>query len=651
MIIIQLSGGLGNQMFQYALYRRLEALGRDVRIDDRTAYPADGSWNIDTVSVRRPMLDRFGITYNRADEESIRVLTDADLSLPSRIRRKVRGRHSLERHDEDLIFDPAFLQAEEGYFTGCFQSPQYFAGIEDELRAAFAGSRLEPYRQELAAAAGPGRVPAAVHLRFGDYLNAPELYGGLCTDAYYRAAAGLVDEAVLTEGKKPCFFVFSNDHRMAAEWIERNFPGRTGDFVLCGGGDEGDPLPDLLKMAACRHHIIANSSFSWWASFLGKTEGQVVAAPSLWLKRADGSGLGRTDIYRDEMIRVTPSGIVLGSAAERMYEPLVSYIIPAYNVESYIARSVAALTAQTWRNLEVLVIDDGSADGTGRAAEEAAAADGRVRVIHQANSGVSAARNRGLDEAKGEYIGFMDSDDDADPDMTERMMDACLAADAPLAVIPYRLRGEDAPAEKAGIQGRPRLLSQQASLTAYALEDEETSICNSVWNKLFRRDITEGLRFEKGRESEDILYTTRALLKTDRIAYIPRPMYIYTADRSSSIMNAHIGRRRIDDEIPFWKEQMQLFAERGLAEVEETAFYGFCRRMLFYDLDFRRTAGMEEFAAALEAEMASMRERIREVYGRPFVKRSDRFRMALFLRSPALYEKADRLRARFGNSH
>ena len=73
--------------------------------------------------------------------------------------------------------------------------------------------------------------------------------------------------------------------------------------------------------------------------------------------------------------------------------------------------------------------------------------------------------------------------------------------------------------------------------------------------------------------------------------------------------------------------------------------------MLFYDLDFRRTAGMEEFAAALEAEMASMRERIREVYGRPFVKRSDRFRMALFLRSPTLYEKADRLRARFGNSH
>ena len=191
------------------------------------------------------------------------------------------------------------------------------------------------------------------------------------------------------------------------------------------------------------------------------------------------------------------------------------------------------------------------------------------------------------------------------------------------------------------------ILSRRRALDAYASEDEETAVCNSVWNKLFRRDIVSDLRFEKGRESEDIVFTTKALLKAEKTAYIRQPLYYYTVDRGTSIMNAHIGRRRINDEIPFWKEQRELMASAGFKGSADLAYYNFCRHMLYYDLDFRRTPGMEEYAAELEQEMQRQKKDIRALYRNGFIKTGDKARMALFLHSPALYEKAAALYDRF----
>lgn len=98
-----------------------------------------------------------------------------------------------------------------------------------------------------------------------------------------------------------------------------------------------------------------------------------------------------------------------------MNQPLVTIIIPAYNAASYLCRAIDSLLAQTWKQLEVLVIDDGSTDATGTIADEYAARDDRVRVVHKANGGVAAARNTGLEEARGDLIGFTDSDDWVQP--------------------------------------------------------------------------------------------------------------------------------------------------------------------------------------------------------------------------------------------
>lgn len=102
-------------------------------------------------------------------------------------------------------------------------------------------------------------------------------------------------------------------------------------------------------------------------------------------------------------------------------EPLISVIVPVYNIEKWLTRCVNSICSQTYRNLEIILVNDGSTDGSGRLAEELAGKDERIRVIHQANGGTSSARNRGIEEAKGEYIGFVDSDDFIDPLMYESL--------------------------------------------------------------------------------------------------------------------------------------------------------------------------------------------------------------------------------------
>ena len=102
--------------------------------------------------------------------------------------------------------------------------------------------------------------------------------------------------------------------------------------------------------------------------------------------------------------------------------PLITIIVPVYNIMEYLPRCVYSITAQTYRNLELILVDDGSTDGTGALCDKLAAEDERIRVFHKENGGSSSARNLGLSHAKGAYIGFVDSDDYVEPDMYERLL-------------------------------------------------------------------------------------------------------------------------------------------------------------------------------------------------------------------------------------
>lgn len=326
---------------------------------------------------------------------------------------------------------------------------------------------------------------------------------------------------------------------------------------------------------------------------------------------------------------------------ERVQErKLISVIVAAYNIEAYLPRCLESLLRQSYHELEIIVVDDGSKDNTGEICDQYAQKDSRIQVIHQSNQGLSGARNAGLAAASGDYIGYVDGDDWIEPDMYEAMLAACEEEDAQIAICAYRKVKEEnlCKEQKKPIDfsGRRYVLTRQQALDIYICDNKSYHIYNSVWSKLFRKDLVEGMRFPAGKKSEDIMYTTRALANANRCIFVDKPYYNYVLDREDSIMNRKLHERRFQDEIPFWKEQIVYLREIGMEEMSEKAFYYFCRRMLFYFEEFKdkkMKASSKEILKILKAD----KEKIKIIYQKGFAEAGDKARMRLFLVSPDLF--------------
>ena len=263
---------------------------------------------------------------------------------------------------------------------------------------------------------------------------------------------------------------------------------------------------------------------------------------------------------------------------------LISVIVAAYNIESYLPKCLESLIGQSYQKLEIIVVDDGSADGTGAVCDKYAKRDSRIRVIHQQNQGLSGARNAGLAIASGDYIGYVDGDDWIETDMYRAMLEACESKKAELAICAYRKIAKGKEPEK--YTHKEYTLDREEALEIYICDNKTYHIYNSVWSKLFRKDIIEGIKFPVGKKSEDIMYTTRAMVNANTCVFLDTPYYNYVVDREDSIMNKKLHERRFYDEIPFWKEQIDYLKQKGFEELSEKAFYHFCRKMLFYFEDF-----------------------------------------------------------------
>lgn len=212
--------------------------------------------------------------------------------------------------------------------------------------------------------------------------------------------------------------------------------------------------------------------------------------------------------------------------------PCISVIVPVYNVAPYLARCVDSLITQTWKNLEILLVDDGSQDDSGRICDAYAGKDPRIRVIHKENGGLSSARNAGLEAAAGEYIGFVDSDDWLEPDAYAGMMNRMEQLDAQL-VCAGRYDVDEATGEKTiGLcPTREECITGEALAGRIFLWDHcDSSACD----KLYRRELFQGIRYPEGRVCEDVATTYRIALKAQRAVLCDRPVYNYF-HRSGSI--------------------------------------------------------------------------------------------------------------------
>lgn len=224
-------------------------------------------------------------------------------------------------------------------------------------------------------------------------------------------------------------------------------------------------------------------------------------------------------------------------------EPLISIIVPVYKVEPYLRRCLDSIAGQTYKNLDIILVDDGSPDHCGAICDEYAEKDRRITVLHQENAGVAAARNAGLAAASGDWLGWVDPDDDIEPDMYEYLLTHALACGADMAVCGMRtMVNGRADKDWAPAQEKTEVLDREQAVGQY-LSGELHYGCV---NKLSRRPLWEGLRFPDYRMAEDLSVMRRLFERVERTVRLWGQKYI-RCRRDGSITTGKDAQTRLDE--------------------------------------------------------------------------------------------------------
>lgn len=320
---------------------------------------------------------------------------------------------------------------------------------------------------------------------------------------------------------------------------------------------------------------------------------------------------------------------------------LISVIVPVYNVEQYLERCVNSIRNQSYHNLEIILVDDGSTDRSSIMCDTYARDDFRIKVIHKANGGLSDARNAGLAIATGAYIGYVDSDDWIEPEMYRKLYEACMNNEAQVAVCRYAKVYRDETIR--GGKHKLTVFDREGILEVYLADNSDYIVYNSVWSKLFAKEIVSGERFPVGQNSEDIMYTTKAFCKVQKAVYVDECLYNYVLDREGSIMNINRTERMFRDEIPFWKEHITYIREHVSDKMGDMAAYYFYRRMLSYYMELSEQNETRDAAGKLAIMMKHEKNDILSVYQNAYEGRGDVTRMKLFMISPTGYKLMSKL--------
>lgn len=247
--------------------------------------------------------------------------------------------------------------------------------------------------------------------------------------------------------------------------------------------------------------------------------------------------------------------------------PLISVIVPVYNLEQYIQRTLDSLFAQTHRELQVIAVDDGSTDGSQRILREYAAKEPRLLVIHQENAGVSAARNTGLDAATGDYIGFCDGDDLVEPVMYERLLGNLQKNDADISHCGMLIEGLD---------GRKRFFYNTEVLEVHSHDQGLLELLSgkriepTLCDKLFKRELFQGVRMDPAiKINEDLLLNVILFHKAIKTVFEDVCLYRYIR-RESSASKSAIAEKHVFHPVRVREKISELMKDES-AEVQRIA--------------------------------------------------------------------------------
>ncbi len=274
MIIVRLMGGLGNQMQQYALYRKYEMQGKEARLDT--------SW-FDTkiqekMQAPRPLeLNRFvNLPVKIAAREEIRALLGRQYekreSTWNKVKRKLNPALA-PVFEESQMYHPEIFAWNRKYLVGYWACEAYYADILEKLRGEICFPEITDVRNREMMEEMEQMQSVSIHIRRGDYLDAANvaMFGNICTESYYESAVNYLKEKV----SHPVFYVFSDD----IDYVRAKYPGK--EYRIIDWNKGNDSLYDMMLMGHCRHNICANSTFSFWGARLNGHADKIMIRPSI----------------------------------------------------------------------------------------------------------------------------------------------------------------------------------------------------------------------------------------------------------------------------------------------------------------------------------------------------------------------------------
>lgn len=222
-------------------------------------------------------------------------------------------------------------------------------------------------------------------------------------------------------------------------------------------------------------------------------------------------------------------------------EALISVIVPIYKAEKYLSECIESIQRQTYKNLEIILVDDESPDSCGIICDNYADHDKRIVVLHKQNGGVAAARNSGIEIAKGEYIGFVDADDSIAEDMYEILLNELVKENADIAICKETTDKKEL--VSGGSDIKKRYILSPAQAIRIMLRGKPYNV--SVWNRLYKRKIMDEARFPDGRSAEDMNGSYRFFSKARKVVFIPSNKYYYR-QVDGSYCHTSFGKQHLD---------------------------------------------------------------------------------------------------------
>lgn len=300
-----------------------------------------------------------------------------------------------------------------------------------------------------------------------------------------------------------------------------------------------------------------------------------------------------------------------------MTQPLISLVIPVYNVEQYLDACMESVLAQTYKNLEIILVDDGAKDNSGAMCDAWAQKDSRIRVIHKVNGGLSSARNAGIDVATGEYLIFLDSDDVISPKHCQVLFDALGDADIAVCDPVHIFPGQ--PWEYADATETVTLTSDEAICAMWY----QTSFLPSAWAKLYKRELFATRRFTVGRLYEDIDVMHEIFHDAKSIVYTNACLYGYL-HRENSITTKAFGKRDLD--ILIIADKILEFVQDKPALLDAAKAYAVTAALRVY-LNAPQT---EELQEGIQKSKTLIDQFGKDVKHNPHIRKKNRYALTLY---------------------